>query len=163
MHKLRTRGMTSHIIHIPPSLYSHPYTTPRIITVWYICILPCHIVNEDYDMTPNPSILTLERGQETACSNITIHDDGILEMIEIFHVTVGVENSTFSAGVNLIQSRATVEIKDNDGELYIYVMKISSTVFILRSPAGYKVYILFPFTDSSIHMTLLHEIINIYS
>ena len=74
-------------------------------------------------MMPNPSILTIRRGQETACSNITIHDDGIVEMIEIFHVTVGVVNSTFSAGVNLTQSRATVEIKDNDGELYIHAVK----------------------------------------
>ena len=80
-------------------------------------------------MTPNPSILTIRRGQEVACSNITIHDDGNGERIEIFHVTVGVNDSTFSAGVNVTQSRATVEIKDNDGELYIHCTEISETVF----------------------------------
>ena len=74
-------------------------------------------------MTPNPSMLTIERGQEMACSNITINDDGIVEMIEIFHVTVRVESSTFSAGVYLTQSRATIEIKDNDGELYMHAVK----------------------------------------
>ena len=74
-------------------------------------------------MTPNPSVLTIQRGKEMACSNITINDDGIVEMIEIFHVTVGVVNSTFSAGVNLTQSRSTVEIKDNDGELYMHAVK----------------------------------------
>ena len=73
-------------------------------------------------MMPNPSILTIQRGQETACSNITIHDDGNVERLEIFHVTVGVVNSTFSAGVNLTQDTSTVEIRDNDGELYIHAV-----------------------------------------
>ena len=82
-------------------------------------------MNKDYNM-PNPSILRIERGQEMACSNITIHDDGIVEMIEIFHMTVEDESSTFSAGVDFTQSRATVEIKDNDGELYIPTLHYSS-------------------------------------
>ena len=135
-----------HIIHIPLSLYSmaidNTDNSPRIMTVWCLnnlSVFCLNIGNEDYDMTPNPSILTIRRGQEMACSNITIHDDGIVERIEIFHVTVGIVNSTFSAGVNLTQSTSTVEIKDNDGELSTLLMTIHSPNETIHAVKWFKI------------------------
>lgn len=80
-------------------------------------------------MTPNPSILTLRRGQEVACSIITIHDDGNVERLETFDVTVSIDNNTFSEGVDLTQNRATVNIRDNDGELHVYTVLKTKTTY----------------------------------
>ena len=64
---------------------------------------------------PVPSVLTIQQGQETACANITIHDDITIEMVEEFNISLVMENHTFSAGVNLTLDTATVQIMDDDG------------------------------------------------
>ena len=53
------------------------------------------------------------------CTNITINDDIIVEMLEEFNVSVVAINNTFSAGVTLTQDLASVEIDDNDGR-FVY-------------------------------------------
>ena len=67
----------------------------------------------DYDATPSPNLLTIEGGQEIACTNITINDDIFVETLEVFGVSVVAINSTFSAGVTLTQDVASIEIIDD--------------------------------------------------
>ena len=77
--------------------------------------------NSDYDSRPVSSVLTIQQGQETMCSNITIFDDIFIEANETFTVSLILESTNFSAGVILTPDSATVVILDNDG-LYIRTM-----------------------------------------
>ena len=42
----------------------------------------------DYVSTPDPSELTIQRGQEEMCSTITIKDDAVIERDEIFTLSL---------------------------------------------------------------------------
>ena len=72
--------------------------------------------NSDYNSTAAPDVLTIQRGQETACSNITIINDNFIEFDEHFTVSIILESTNFSAGVTLVPDNATVVIVDGDGE-----------------------------------------------
>ena len=74
--------------------------------------------DSDYDSTPAPSELTIQRGQEEMCSNITILDDALIEANETFTLTL---STNFSAGVILTPVIATIKIVDNDGECIITI------------------------------------------
>ena len=74
------------------------------------------IGNSDYDSTPDPNVLTVQRGQETVCSAITIVNDNFIESNETFTISLTLESTNFSAGVTLTPDSATVVILDNDGE-----------------------------------------------
>ena len=75
-------------------------------------------------------MLTISKGQDRDCTNITILDDILIETVEEFNVTLSEIGDTFGAGVNITRGVATVEIEDDDGTvsgavilhmLYIYV------------------------------------------
>ena len=70
----------------------------------------------DYGSTPDPSVLTIQRGQEEMCSNITIYSDTLIETDETFNVSLSMQNTNFSAGVTLIPDSATIKIVDTDGK-----------------------------------------------
>ena len=70
----------------------------------------------DYNATAEPNTLTLEAGQDVACSTIAIFNDTFVEADEVFNVTVMNYSDTFYAGVDIIQETATIEIMDNDRE-----------------------------------------------
>ena len=59
-------------------------------------------------------MLILERGQEIACYNITIHDDANVETNETFLVSIIEINSIFAAGINLTRDTTVVQIEDDD-------------------------------------------------
>ena len=67
--------------------------------------------------TPNPTVLTIMRGEELACASISIEDDLSVEETEVFNVSLTVLNLTFSAGVTITQETASILIDDNDGEV----------------------------------------------
>ena len=76
-------------------------------------------------------MLTISKGQDRDCTNITILDDILVETVEEFNVTLSEIGNTFGAGVNITQGVATVEIEDDDGTVsgavilhmpYIYVL-----------------------------------------
>ena len=73
---------------------------------------------------PDPSVLTIQQGQETACANITIHDDITIEMVEEFNISLVMENHTFGAGVNLTLDTATVQIMDDDGNKHLATLSV---------------------------------------
>ena len=81
-----------------------------------IIMLLIYIANSDYDSRPAPDVLTIERGQETMCSAITIMNDNFIELNETFTVSLILESTNFSAGVILTPDSATVVIQDDDGE-----------------------------------------------
>ena len=86
------------------------------INFYSLCIvLP---LESDFGSAPLPSqLITIRRGQEMVCSNITINDDLIVEVVvEQFIVFLDIINTTFSAGVTLMPDNAVVEIVDNDGK-----------------------------------------------
>ena len=70
----------------------------------------------DYNAIADPTILTLERGQDVACSTIEIFNDTLVEADEVFNVTLTAIHSTFYAGVDIIGRTATIEIRDNNCE-----------------------------------------------
>ena len=72
--------------------------------------------NSDYDSTPVPSVLTIQRRQEEMCSNITIFSDTLIETNETLTVTLSTLSTNFSAGVTLVPDTATIQIVDSDGE-----------------------------------------------
>ena len=73
------------------------------------------IGDSDYESTPVPSVLTIQRGQERMCSNITINNDMFIETNETFTLSLITESTNFSAGVTLTPDSSTVVILDNDG------------------------------------------------
>ena len=79
-------------------------------------ILNVYIGTENSDYTPAPNVLTIQRGEETMCSAITIINDNFIESNETFTVSLILESTNFSAGVTLTPDSATVVILDNDGE-----------------------------------------------
>ena len=82
----------------------------------------------DYVSTPDPSELTIQRGQEEMCSNITINDDALIEGDEIFTLSLSTLSTNFSAGVLLSPENATIEILDSDGKYRIYTTTLIGTI-----------------------------------
>ena len=60
--------------------------------------------------------MTIQRGQEEVCSNITIKDDFLIESNETFTLSLSTLRTNFGAGVNLTQEIATIEIVESDGK-----------------------------------------------
>ena len=77
-------------------------------------------IDEDYVPPPDPTVLTIMRGQEIACSSISIRDDLLVEETEEFNVSLSILNFTFSAGVNITRETASILIDDNDGKVVLY-------------------------------------------
>ena len=50
------------------------------------------------------------------CCTISILNDALVEANEVFYVTLVAIQSTFYAGVDIIQETATIEIRDNNCE-----------------------------------------------
>ena len=78
---------------------------------------------KDYIPTPSPMTVVLMRGQDMACSNITIIDDLIVEENKEFNVNVTEVSHTFAAGVNILRGTAVVSIEDDDGESDDYIQE----------------------------------------
>lgn len=66
----------------------------------------------DYNFLPQN--LTFNDASTTVCVSIMIVDDSLLELAESFTVQL----DAFQTNVMLATDRATVNIADNDGELY---------------------------------------------
>ena len=71
----------------------------------------------DYDPNPTKDVLTLMRGQERDCTNITIIDDVMVEEDVEFNVSISLQSQDFGAGVNITLDIATVVIEDDDGNV----------------------------------------------
>ena len=69
----------------------------------------------DYDPNPTKDVLTLMRGQERDCTNITIIDDVLVEEDVEFNVSISLQSQDFGEGVNITLDIATVVIEDDDG------------------------------------------------
>ena len=57
------------------------------------------------------------KGQDEACSNISIVDDAQVEEDEVFNVTITEVSNTFAEGFVILRASATVRIEDDDGRL----------------------------------------------
>ena len=69
----------------------------------------------DYETNLMKKVLTVMRGQERDCTNITIFDDVMVERDEEFTISLSNITDSFGAGVNITRAMATVVIKDDDG------------------------------------------------
>ena len=78
---------------------------------------------DDYEPTPSPMTVALMRGQDVACSNITINNDLTVEENKEFNVSVAEVSHTFAAGVNILRGTAVVSIEDDDGESDNYIQE----------------------------------------
>ena len=72
----------------------------------------CSSYSDTEDFTSAPHTLTLDGSSSTACANITINDDDILEDQEEFMVTLTEDDPR----VDVDRDQATVLITDNDSK-----------------------------------------------
>ena len=74
----------------------------------------------DYVWTASPAVLTLTFGSTNLltqqCFDITINDDELVEVVEMFTVALSLRNNP-RGQVMLQNSSASISIADNDGKL----------------------------------------------